>query len=167
MSKPLYIVRDYSFITHEEAIVGSFEDLDDALDRAGTVVSDKGKPEAKLVLEDDGIYRARLDDVWVTITTHDRPPVSDDPERPDYVRCATREDETRRLLGLLRKTDVITWCGRRAWMEWNFIDAGHALISCARGNYTMLCAECSAAMREALDQGSYDCVCGTSEDDSR
>ena len=75
---------------------------------------------------------------------------------PDWVHCVGREDTTRELLGRNLEGDQITWCSRRAWMEFIFVDATHALINGAQEGRLQTCPGCAKAIAAALEQGTWE-----------
>lgn len=66
--------------------------------------------------------------------------------RPDHVKCVR----------LTNGSSARTWCDRAiAPLEWAFLDAGHAVQAALDRGRLLICPECAAAMREALDAGTY------------
>lgn len=51
--------------------------------------------------------------------------------------------------------DMRTWCGREPGDDGFFLDASHAVIHADNGGYHRLCPECAAAIKAAIDKGTY------------
>ena len=66
-------------------------------------------------------------------------------DRPEYVTCVRT--------GV--PDDTMTWCGKNSTAEFAFLSPTHAILNAKQQGRLLICEECSAAIKEVLEEGTF------------